>query len=263
MSQVSALTASRPDVPLLELRSIAQRFGGFQVLHDVSFAAPAVGITGLMGPNGSGKTTLFNIVSGFLTPTAGEVRFEGRDIRGESVRQRSLGGLVRTFQTPKIFERLTVAENVMVGGFKLGRTGFFTGLAGLPSSRREMAEMRARAYETAARFDLGGVFDRPSPLLTAGQRRLLELARAYQGAPRLLMLDEPSSGLTTTEIEVLISKLTLLAEEGIAILLVSHDMDLMGIAQAIHVLNFGRIIASGTMAEVKDDPAVREAYLGV
>ena len=262
MIQAAALP-SRADAPLLELRAIAQRFGGFQVLHGVSFAAPAVGITGLMGPNGSGKTTLFNIVSGFLTPTAGEVRFDGRDIRGESVRQRSLGGLVRTFQTPKIFERLTVAENVMVGGFKQGRSGFFAGLASLPSSRREMAQMRARAYETAVRFDLGAVFERPSSLLTAGQRRLLELARAYQGRPRLLMLDEPSSGLTTTEIEVLISKLKLLAEEGIAILLVSHDMDLMGIAQTIHVLNFGRIIASGTMVDVQDDPAVREAYLGV
>ncbi|MFS8036758.1 ABC transporter ATP-binding protein [Xanthobacter sp. AM11] len=254
---------SAPDAPLLELKAIAHRFGGFQVLHDVSFAAPAVGITGLMGPNGSGKTTLFNIISGFLTPTSGAVLFDGRDIRAESVRRRSLDGLVRTFQTPKIFERLTVAENVMVGAFKSGRSGFFAGLAGLPSVRREMSDMRARAYETAQRFDLGAVFDRPSPLLTAGQRRLLELARAYQGRPRLLMLDEPSSGLTTTEIEVLIAKLRLLADEGIAILLVSHDMELMGVAQAIHVLNFGRIIASGTMAEVQEDTAVREAYLGV
>lgn len=263
MSLASPVAARQPDAALLELRSIGHRFGGFQVLHDVSFEAPAVGITGLMGPNGSGKTTLFNIISGFLTPASGAVLFNGRDIRAESVRRRSLGGLVRTFQTPKVFERLTVAENVMVGAFKAGRTGFFGGLAGLPSARREMADMRAQAYETAQRFDLGAVFDHPSPLLTAGQRRLLELARAYQGKPRLLMLDEPSSGLTTTEIEVLISKLKLLAQEGIAILLVSHDMELMGVAQAIHVLNFGRIIASGTMAEVQEDAAVREAYLGV
>ncbi|QRG09289.1 ABC transporter ATP-binding protein [Xanthobacter dioxanivorans] len=263
MNLASRVAASAPDAPLLELKTIAHRFGGFQVLHDVSFAVPAVGITGLMGPNGSGKTTLFNIISGFLMPMSGAVLFDGRNIRAESVRRRSLDGLVRTFQTPKVFERLTVAENVMVGAFKAGRSGFFAGLAGLPAARREMTEMRARAYETAQRFDLGAVFDRPSPLLTAGQRRLLELARAYQGRPRLLMLDEPSSGLTTTEIEVLITKLKLLAEEGIAILLVSHDMELMGVAQAIHVLNFGRIIASGTMAEVQEDAAVREAYLGV
>lgn len=261
---LTALTASRPaEAPLLELASIGHRFGGFQVLHDVSFTAPGTGITGLMGPNGSGKTTLFNIVSGFLTPISGEVLFRGRNIRAESVRRRSLDGLVRTFQTPKVFERLTVAENVMVGAFKSGRSGFFAGFAGLPSARREMTDMREAAFETARRFDLGGVFDRPSALLTAGQRRLLELARAYQGRPRLLMLDEPSSGLTTTEIEVLITKLKLLAEEGVAILLVSHDMELMGVAQAIHVLNFGRIIASGTMAEVQEDTAVREAYLGV
>lgn len=263
MTLAPRIAARAPHARLLELKAIAHRFGGFQVLHDVSFAAPAVGITGLMGPNGSGKTTLFNIISGFLTPTSGQVLFDGRDVRAESVRRRSLDGLVRTFQTPKIFERLTVAENVMVGAFKAGRSGFFAGLAGLPSVRREMTEMRARAYETAQRFDLGAVFDRPSPLLTAGQRRLLELARAYEGQPRLLMLDEPSSGLTTTEIEVLITKLKLLADEGIAILLVSHDMDLMGVAQAIHVLNFGRIIASGTMTEVQENAAVREAYLGV
>ncbi len=248
---------------MLEVKSIGHRFGGFQVLHDVRFAVPGSGITGLMGPNGSGKTTLFNIISGFLTPTSGDVIFRGRNIRAESVRRRSLDGLVRTFQTPKVFERLTVAENIMVGAFKAGRSGFFAGLAGLPGARREMADLREQASITAHRFDLGGVVDKPSALLTAGQRRLLELARAYQGHPALLMLDEPSSGLTTTEIEVLIAKLGLLADEGIAILLVSHDMELMGVAQEVHVLNFGRIIASGTMTQVQKDAAVREAYLGV
>ncbi len=247
----------------LELKSIGHRFGGFQVLHDVSFGMPGTGITGLMGPNGSGKTTLFNIISGFLTPASGDVLFHGCNIRAESVRRRSLHGLVRTFQTPKVFERLTVAENIMVGAYKSGRSGFFAGLAGLPSARREMGEIREEAFASARRFDLGGIFERPSALLTAGQRRLLELARAYQGKPSLLMLDEPSSGLTTTEIDVLIAKLRLLAEEGIAILLVSHDMELMGVTQRVHVLNFGRIIASGTMAELKNDAAVREAYLGV
>ncbi|MGQ3672742.1 ABC transporter ATP-binding protein [Xanthobacter sp. TB0136] len=263
MSLPSPIAPSGTDTPSLELKSVGHRFGGFQVLHDVSFKVPDTGITGLMGPNGSGKTTLFNIISGFLTPTFGEVLFRNRDIRAKSVRQRSLDGLVRTFQTPKVFERLTVAENVMVGAFKSGRSGFFSGLAGLPSAWREVASMREQAWTTARLFDLDGVFDRPSALLTAGQRRLLELARAYQGRPRLLMLDEPSSGLTTIEIEVLIVKLKLLAEEGIAILLVSHDMELMGVTQVVHVLNFGRIIASGTMAEVQEDASVREAYLGV
>lgn len=251
------------DAPALELKAVGHRFGGFRVLTEVSFAVPGTGITGLMGPNGSGKTTLFNIISGFLVPTSGEVRFRGRDIRGDSIRRRSLEGLVRTFQTPKVFERLSVAENIMVGAFKSGRAGLFAGLAGLPSARREVEEMRARALLTARQFDLGPVFDKPSVLLTAGQRRLLELARAYEGRPALLLLDEPSSGLTTAEIDVLIAKLRLLAQEGIAILLVSHDMELMGVTQKVHVLNFGRIIASGTMAEVQDDAAVREAYLGV
>lgn len=247
----------------LELKSIAHRFSGFQVLQDVSFSVSATGITGLMGPNGSGKTTLFNIISGFLIPTSGEVRLRGRDVRGESIRQRSLDGLVRTFQTPKVFERLTVAENVMVGAFKSGRSGLFGGLAGLRSSRDEVRKLRQHALITSGRFDLDAVFDKPAALLTAGQRRLLELARAYEGRPALLLLDEPSSGLTTTEIDQLITKLRLIAEEGVAILLVSHDMELMGITRRVHVLNFGRIIASGSMAEVQDDPAVREAYLGV
>jgi ABC-type branched-subunit amino acid transport system ATPase component len=248
---------------ILQVENIGHSFEGFQALVDVNLSVPSTGITGLMGPNGSGKTTLFNIISGFLVPNTGRVLYRGRDIRGDSVQARSLAGLVRTFQTPKVFERLSVAENVMVGAYKTTRTGLFAGLLATPGSRAEIAATRELAYETCRKFDLAGMFDKEASLLAAGQRRLLELARAYQGSPVLLLLDEPSSGLTSTEIESLIEKLRLIAEEGTAILLVSHDMELMGITSIVNVLNFGRIIASAPMNEIKNNPDVREAYLGI
>jgi ABC-type branched-subunit amino acid transport system ATPase component len=248
---------------LLEVENIGHSFSGFRALTDVNLQVPSTGITGLMGPNGSGKTTLFNIISGFLVPDQGRVLYRGRDIRNDTVQERSLAGLVRTFQTPKVFERLTVAENVMVGAYKVTCTGLFAGLVATPASRAEIAATRDQAYETCRKFDLGGVFEKESSLLAAGQRRLLELARAYQGDPDLLLLDEPSSGLTSTEIESLIEKLRLIADEGTAILLVSHDMELMGITSIVNVLNFGRIIASAPMSDVQNNPDVREAYLGI
>jgi ABC-type branched-subunit amino acid transport system ATPase component len=248
---------------MLQLQNIGHCFGGFEVLKDVSFAVPQGGTTGLMGPNGSGKTTLFNIVSGFLFPASGTVYYRDRDIRHDTVQARSLGGLVRTFQTPKVFDRLSVAENVMVGAYKRSSSSLLAGLMGSSKARAEMVDLRERAYQTCCKFDLGAMFDKPSSLLAAGQRRLLELARAYEGRPDLLLLDEPSSGLTTTEIGALIEKLNWLAADGMTTLLVSHDMELMRIASQVHVLNFGRIIASGTMAEVQNDASVREAYLGI
>ncbi|MBB4104984.1 ABC transporter ATP-binding protein [Allorhizobium borbori] len=249
--------------PLLELSEVGKNFGGFAALKAVSFTVPTGGITGLMGPNGSGKTTLFNIISGFIAPSNGTVAYRGKAIGHQSVQERSLDGLVRTFQTPKVFERLTVVENVMTGAYKKTRSGLMAGLLNTPASRREIDATREAALATCRKFDLGAVAGKQASLLPAGQRRLLELARAYQGDPQLLLLDEPSSGLTTTEIEAMTDKLRLIASEGITILIVSHDMDLMGIAENIHVLDFGRIICSGSMAEVQENTAVREAYLGV
>jgi ABC-type branched-subunit amino acid transport system ATPase component len=249
--------------PILSLKEIGHSFGGLAVLRSVTFDVPEGGIVGLIGPNGSGKTTLFNIVSGYIRPVMGTVAYRGVPLSRESIQQRGLAGLVRTFQTPQVFERMSVLENVMVGCTKLTRTSMLQDLLRTPAARGEMREIRERAEAACKRFQLDSLSDQPAASLTAGQRRILEIARAVVGAPRLLLLDEPSSGLNVPEIESLRDWIVRLNEEGITILLVSHDMSLMTVARTVHTLYFGEIIASGDMATIQRDARVREVYLGV
>jgi branched-chain amino acid transport system ATP-binding protein/nonpolar-amino-acid-transporting ATPase len=248
---------------LLEVRAVARSFSGLRVLKGVSLAVESGSITGLIGPNGAGKSTLFNIVSGFLDADAGSVVYAGTDIGRLTVQRRSHLGLVRTFQTPQVFAHLTVRENLIAGCYKLGRSGLIAGLFGAPVSRGELARMQREADTACERFGLAEVADRPCGKLPAGQQRLVELARACIGRPRLLCLDEPSSGLNSGEVALLMRTLQRLNHEGMSILLVSHDMDLVTVAGTIHVLCFGEIIASGPLAQLKSDARVREAYLGV
>lgn len=249
--------------PLLEVADVAHSFGGLTVLRRVSFSVSQGGIVGLIGPNGSGKSTLFNIISGFMKQKAGSVRYGGVDISSDSVVERSRLGLVRTFQTPKVFERMSVLENVMAGYHKSTHTGVVQNLLMTPAARREIRLVRDRAEAVCEKFGLTPVCRTPAGLLPAGQRRNLELARAFAGNPKLLLLDEPSAGLNTEEIEHLSKWLLMLKQEGLTILLVSHDMDLMGVAGVVNVLYFGEIIASGAMEFIQQDQAVRDAYLGV
>ncbi len=248
---------------LLRLQGIAHHFGGLQVLRDVNIDVPADRIVGLIGPNGSGKTTCFNIASGFLRPKAGSVHFGGQDVTAWSVQRRGSAGLVRTFQTPQVFQHMTVLENLMVGEYKSTRSGFVGALLGLPGARGEFNAMRDRARACAQRFGLEPLLQVQAGALPAGQRRIVELARACIGEPRLLLLDEPSSGLNSEEIETLRHWIERLNADGLGILLVSHDMGLMTVCNQTHVLYFGEIIAAGPLAQVQDDPRVREAYLGV
>lgn len=247
---------------LLEVRDVARSFRGLHVLREVSFEVPEGGIVGLIGPNGAGKSTLFNIVSGFLSADRGRVIYAGTDISDRSVPQRSYAGLVRTFQTPQVFPHLTVIENLMAGCYKHTTTGVVANLFGSRASRAEVRRMRAEADAACDKFGLTTIRDRPAGKLPGGQQRLVELARAVVGKPRLLCLDEPSSGLNTGEVAGLMAALERLAAEGITILLVSHDMDLVKVASVIHVLCFGEIIARGPLGEIRHDPRVREAYLG-
>lgn len=249
--------------PLLQLSGVAHHFGGLNVLTNVNIHVPAGKIVGLIGPNGSGKTTCFNIASGFLRPKCGSVTLDGEDVTELSVQRRGALGLVRTFQAPKVFEHMTVHENLMVGEYKSTRSGILSSLLGLPSARKEFSGMRDRAADCAKRFGLDKLLDTRAGLLPAGQRRIVELARACIGCPRILLLDEPSSGLNSEEIETLRHWIVKLNEEGLTILLVSHDMGLMTVCDETHVLYFGEIIACGSLADVQDDPRVREAYLGV
>jgi len=248
---------------LLEIRNVSRSFSGLRVLNNVSFAVAAGGITGLIGPNGAGKSTLFNIVSGFLTPGAGQVLFRGRDLDRMSIPARSRAGLVRTFQTPQVFPNLTVQENIMAGCYKRTASGMTAGLLGTPGARADLAHMRASADAACERFGLASVRDQLAGKLPGGQQRLVELARACVAEPVLLCLDEPSSGLNSEEVARLMQTLQRLNSEGLTILLVSHDMDLVTIAHQIHVLCFGEIIASGALPHIQSDARVREAYLGV
>ena len=246
---------------ILALDGVGHRFGGFTVLRSVTFSVPDGGLVGLIGPNGSGKTTLFNIISGYLPLQTGRISFGGKPLTTQTVQDRSRAGMVRTFQTPKIFERMTVIENIMVGACKLTRTGMVQDLLHSPRARSEMQQIRARAERACA--DLGLAGDLPASTLPAGQRRILEIARALVGEPRLLMLDEPSAGLNREEMRQLIAAIRRINEQGLAILLVSHDMELMAVAETVHVLNFGEIIARGDMAAIQQNPNVREVYLGL
>ena len=171
--------------------------------------------------------------------------------------------MVRTFQTPQVFSELTVRENLIAGCYKRGRTGFIKSLLSLPEVRTEFAEATRLADQTCREFGLDAVRDQVAGRLPTGQQRLVELARAAIGKPKLLCLDEPSSGLGPEEVSHLMNILRQLNNSGITILLVSHDMELMALSTMIHVLCFGEIIATGGMFEVRAEPRVREAYLGI
>lgn len=248
---------------ILEIRDIGHSFAGLRVLRSVDIAVPDGGLVGLIGPNGSGKTTLFNIVTGYLKPDTGRVLYRGRALDQVPVQARSRAGLVRTFQTPKIFEQMSVLENVMVGCCKTTETSFIGDLLRAPASRRQLGRMKETAEEACEKFGLTRIRHDEARNTTAGQRRIVELARATVGRPKLLLLDEPSAGLTPQEIEQLKAWIRRLNGEGITVLLVSHDMGLMNIVDTVHVLFFGAIIASGAMAEMQKNARVREVYLGV
>ncbi len=248
---------------LLHVAAVSHSFGGLQVLRGVDFGVPVGSLTALIGPNGAGKSTLFNIISGFLPPQRGTVRFDGRDITRDPVPTRTRAGMVRTFQTPKVFGKLSVRENLMIGCYRHLASSVAGNMLRSRRSRLEMELMRAQAAEVGERFGLSAVMERPAGQVPAGMQRLVELARGCVSRPRLLMLDEPSSGLNTTEIGQLRELLQRLNREGITILLVSHDMHLVDVASRVHVLCFGSIIASGAMAQIKQDERVRQAYLGI
>jgi ABC-type branched-subunit amino acid transport system ATPase component len=248
---------------LLCISGLKHAFGAIKVLADVSMTIPDGGLVGLIGPNGSGKTTLFNVVSGYIEPLQGAIEFDGVDLRGRSVEDRSHLGLVRTFQTPKVFDSMSVIENIMVGCSKLPAPGPWAEMICWPGSRWAFKRMRAQAEAVCQQFDLWDLRDAATKTLAAGQRRLLEIARAVAGRPRLLMLDEPSCGLNDDEVRTLEHRLRQLRGDGISILLVSHDMELMGCVDWVHVLFNGQVLVSGDMTTLQGDARVREVYLGV
>jgi ABC-type branched-subunit amino acid transport system ATPase component len=246
----------------LEVDGLTVRFGGHVAVNSLSFTAPRGRITGLIGPNGAGKTTTFNACSGLLEPAAGRIRLDGRDITRLGPPARARLGLGRTFQRMELFGSLTVAENIAVG-----REAGLAGASALrqvfrrPGERRAVVAAVDRALEVCG---LGPLAGRRADSLSTGERRLVELARAYASDFGLLLLDEPSSGLDHHETEAFGAVLTgLVAERGTGLLLVEHDMALvMGICDELYVLDFGTLVFHGAPDEVRRSDVVRAAYLG-
>ena len=236
---------------LLQTVDVSVRFGGIQALSDVSIDADPGAITGLIGPNGAGKTTIFNVISGLQPPTSGKVMLDGQDVTGTPVHRRARLGLARTFQRLEVFGSLSVRDNVKVAVEMRGR---FT---------RKRVDAAGRTEELMALTNISHLADQRADTLSTGQARLTELARALASEPRLLLLDEPGSGLDSTESEDFGNLLVRLADSGLGVLMVEHDMDLvMRVCERIHVLDFGKKIAEGTPEEVRSDPMVQAAYLG-
>lgn len=230
----------------LQVESLTVRFGGHLAVSDVGLHVRGGQITGLIGPNGAGKTTLFNVITGVQKPQSGTVHLDGSDLTRMPAHRRVRAGLGRTFQRLELFGTLTVAENLRVAAATVAR-----------------AERGRVVDEVMERLDLGPVADVRSDTLSTGTGRLIELGRALVGRPTVLMLDEPASGQDETETARFSRLLVELASEGLTILLVEHDMDLvMKISDRIHVLDFGRQIASGAPSDIRADTAVQAAYLG-
>jgi branched-chain amino acid transport system ATP-binding protein len=246
---------------VLEVRNVTVRFGGLTALDAISLSVPPRHVMGVIGPNGAGKTTLLNVLCGFIRPDDGEVVFGGRR---HNVRPHRLAdlGVARTLQGVGLYSGLTALENVMVGATCRAKAGFWSALLSLPRASRDERMLRDLAREALDRVGAAGVADARPPELSYGMRKRVALARALVAKPRLILLDEPASGLGDSELAELGGLIRDLAAEG-SLVVVEHHMDLMmSVCDSIVVLDFGKVIATGSPREVQDDPAVTAAYLG-
>ena len=248
---------------LLDVADVSKCFGGVQALQNVGLQVECGSIVGLIGPNGAGKTTLFNVITGLYPADAGIFLFDGVAYSPESMSKVTKAGLARTFQNIRLFGGMTVLENVMVGCHCRSKAGILGAIFRLPSTRREEQSIRTKAKSLLAYVGLSGFANIQARNLSYGHQRRLEIARALATEPRLLALDEPAAGMNATEKLELRELLLHIRNDGITILLIEHDVNLvMGICDQLTVLDYGQVIAAGKPADVRVHPEVIRAYLG-
>ena len=252
------------EIPVLETRHLGIEFGGLKAVDDFNLTIGKTESAGLIGPNGAGKTTVFNLLTKVYEPTSGAVLINGHDLHGMGIVQASRLGIARTFQNIRLFDKMTVEENVRIGLHNQIKYDMFSGILRLPRYWKQEKRQHERAMELLDIFGMQDLADEVSGSLPYGAQRRLEIVRALATDPKLLLLDEPAAGMNPHETEELMENIAKIRDQfGIAILLIEHDMSLvMGVCEGICVLNFGRVIAKGTADEIQANPAVIEAYLG-
>ncbi len=258
----SSAPVSPPD-KLLRVEGLEQSFGGVMALAGVSFQVAPGLIYAVIGPNGAGKTTLFNALCGFYQPSAGSVRFDGRELLGLPPHRIAAQGMARTFQNLQLFFNMTVLENVMAGCYLRARSGLLVTALRLPEVRREERQLREWAREALELCELADRSEQPAGALPYGLMKRVEIARALATQPRLLLLDEPAAGLNDTESLALRDLIARVRASGVTVLLVEHHMPLvMSVSDRLLVLDYGSVLAEGTPAEIQADHRVVAAYLG-
>jgi branched-chain amino acid transport system ATP-binding protein len=248
---------------VLAADKVSKHFGGHQAVEQVSFSLQAGAITGLIGPNGAGKTTLFNCIAGFLKPSSGSIVLNGRNIAGLPPYRVFAAGLARTFQIPRLFPEMTVIENVITAARDQAGERFWNVWFRPEAVRRQEREIREQARYWVNFVGLTELEEQPAQILSGGQRKLLELARAMASKPEIVLLDEPCAGVNPVLVEKIAEKITELNARGATFLIIEHNMDLVAsLCHSVMVMAQGRLLASGSAKEVLSDPRVIEAYLG-